>query len=137
MNYYLRIKEIRLGTLQEKVANAIIWNVASLMRGQTSAYAQCSLIYVNADGGTVEVGEYFTVEIPNDALTDITRTTIKDKLNATYSTNKLQIKKIVEEIDTGKYNIYITKNMITYKKEFISIMQLFDYYYNRGYILEI
>lgn len=68
MNYYLRIKEIRLGTLQEKVANAIIWSVASLMRGQTSAYAQCSLIYVNADGGTVEVGEYFTVEITNDIL---------------------------------------------------------------------
>ena len=50
---------------------------------------------------------------------------------------KVQIKKIVEEIDTGKYIIYIIKNMITYKKEFISIMQLFDYYYNRGYVLEI
>ena len=50
---------------------------------------------------------------------------------------KVQIKKIVEEIDTGKYEIYITKNMITYKKEFSSIMQLFDYYYNRGYVLEI
>ena len=68
MNYYLRIKEIRLGTLQEKVANAIIWNVTNLMRGQTSASAQCSLIYVNSDGGTVEVGEYFTVEISNEVL---------------------------------------------------------------------
>lgn len=50
---------------------------------------------------------------------------------------KVQIRKIVEEIDTGKYEIYITKNMITYKKEFGSIMQLFDYYYNRGYTFEI
>ena len=68
MNYYLRIKEIRLGTLQEKIANAIIWNVPNLMRGQTSASAQCSLIYVKDDGGTVEVGEYFTVEISNEIL---------------------------------------------------------------------
>lgn len=50
---------------------------------------------------------------------------------------KVQIKKIVEEIDTCKYNIYVIKNMITYKKEFISIMHLFDYYYNQGYVLEI
>ena len=53
------------------------------------------------------------------------------------NSQKVQIKKIVEEIDTGKYEIYITKNMITYKKEFSSIMQLFDYYYNRGYTFEI
>jgi hypothetical protein len=68
MNYYLRIKEIRLGTLQEKTANAIIWSIQNLMRGQTSAYAQCSLIYVREDGGTIELSEYFTVEIPNEIL---------------------------------------------------------------------
>jgi hypothetical protein len=65
---YIRIQEIRFGTLQEKVANAIIWNVQSLMRNQETAYANCSLIYVKEDGGTIEVGEYFTVEILNAVL---------------------------------------------------------------------
>jgi len=65
---YIKIKEIRLGTLQEKPVNAIVWNVLNLMRNQTSATAQCSLIFVQGDGGTVEVGEYFTVEILNETL---------------------------------------------------------------------
>ena len=65
---YIKIKEIRLGTLQEKPANAIVWNVTNLMRNQTSASAKCSLIFVKEDEGTIEVGEYFTVEISNEVL---------------------------------------------------------------------
>jgi hypothetical protein len=55
-----------------------------------------------------------TVEIPKDALTDLTRTTIKDKFNATYSTNKLEIKKIVDE-ELNEYEIVYLFDYVQYK----------------------
>jgi len=64
---YLKIIEINVGNLQEKKANAIVWSV-TLMHGTTSVDAQCSLIYVNTDGGTIDVNEYFTMNIPNNIL---------------------------------------------------------------------
>lgn len=65
---YLRIQEINFGELQEKTANAIVWNVPNLMRNATEATVQCSLIFVNVDGSTVDSNYYFTMEIPNDIL---------------------------------------------------------------------
>ena len=55
---YLRIQEINFGEVQEKKANAIVWNVSSLMRNSTTATVNCSLIFVNPDGGTIESNYY-------------------------------------------------------------------------------
>lgn len=67
MDYYIKIKPIRIGELQEKEANAITWQVNGLMRNATMAYADCSLIYVKDDGGSVYVSS-FQVEIDNTTL---------------------------------------------------------------------
>jgi len=65
---YLRIQEINFGEVQEKKANAIVWNVTSLMRNSTTATANCSLIFVTPDGGTIESNYYFSMEIPENIL---------------------------------------------------------------------
>ena len=64
---YINIQPIQFGELQEKTANAIIWQVDGLMRGATEAIAQCSLIYVKADGGSEYVSS-FNVIIDNATL---------------------------------------------------------------------
>lgn len=68
MNYIL-INEITTGNLNQYTANAIVWSVQSLQRGATSAIADCALIYVNANGSTVQVPDStFQVEIDNETL---------------------------------------------------------------------
>ena len=67
MENYISIQPIRFGELQEKEANAITWQVNGLMRNATMAYAQCSLIFVTADGGSIYVSS-FQVEIDNETL---------------------------------------------------------------------
>lgn len=47
------------------------------------------------------------------------------------------IKGIIINENENNIDIYIKQNVITYKHNFRSIMQLFDYYYNRGFVLEI
>jgi len=64
---YINIQPIQFGELQEKTANAIIWQVDGLMRGATEAIAQCSLIYVKPDGGSEYVSS-FNVIIDNATL---------------------------------------------------------------------
>jgi len=68
MNTYVKIQEINFGELQEKKANAIIWTVSYLTRGITEATVNCSLIYVNPDGSSIESNYYFTMIIPNNIL---------------------------------------------------------------------
>lgn len=65
---YLRIKEINFGELQEKKSNAIVWNISNLMKNSTSAEANCALIFVKPDGGTIESDYYFNMTIPNNIL---------------------------------------------------------------------
>ena len=65
---YLRIQEINFGELQEKKANAIVWNVPNLMRNATEAIVNCSLIFVKPDGGTIDANSYFTTIIPDNVL---------------------------------------------------------------------
>ena len=65
---YLRIQEITFGELQEKKANAIVWNVPGLMRNATEATVECALIFVNPDGGTMESNYYFSMIIPDSIL---------------------------------------------------------------------
>lgn len=67
MTNYISIQPIRIGELQEKEANAITWQVNGLMRNATMAYAQCSLIFVTDDGGSIYVSS-FQVEIDNETL---------------------------------------------------------------------
>lgn len=67
MTNYISIKPIRIGELQEKEANAITWQVNGLMRNATMAYADCSLIYITSDGGSIYVSS-FQVEIDNTTL---------------------------------------------------------------------
>lgn len=62
------IQPITFGQLQEKKANAIAWQVNGLVRGATSATAACGLIWVNADGSSLESGLQFSVEIDNATL---------------------------------------------------------------------
>lgn len=67
MPQYISINPIQFGELQEKTANAIIWQVDGLMRGATEAIAHCSLIYVKSDGGSEYVSS-FNVTIDNATL---------------------------------------------------------------------
>ena len=64
---YLRLQPFKTGTLLEKDCNAIYWTV-TLNRNITNAEVQCSLIYVTADGGTKDLGETFTMIIPDAVL---------------------------------------------------------------------
>jgi hypothetical protein len=64
---YLRLQAFKIGTLLEKDCNAIFWSV-SLSRNITNAEVNCSLIFVEADGGTKDLGENFTMVIPDSVL---------------------------------------------------------------------
>lgn len=65
---YLDIQPITFGTLQEKKANAIAWQVNGLVRGATEAIAECSLIWIDINGNTSESGMQFSVNINNATL---------------------------------------------------------------------
>jgi hypothetical protein len=64
---YLRLQPFKIGTLLEKDCNAIYWAV-TLNRNITNAEVNCSLIFVTADGGTKDLGESFTMVIPDEIL---------------------------------------------------------------------
>lgn len=63
----LRIKEINIGNLQEKKANAIFWRI-TLTRKQTVAIAECQLLFIDDNGAQTNTFEDFNVEITNDVL---------------------------------------------------------------------
>lgn len=65
---YLKIQPITFGTLQEKKANAIAWQVNALVRGATTAIAECGLVWINPDNSTLESGWQFVVDIDNATL---------------------------------------------------------------------
>ena len=67
MNNYFKIQPITFGNLQEKQANAITWQVGSIMRGADSAIAYCGLIWINPDGSSIQA-DTFQVEIDNQTL---------------------------------------------------------------------
>lgn len=64
---YLRLQQFQTGDLLEKQCNAIFWSV-TLNRNITNAEVNCSLIFVTADGGTKDLGENFTMVIPDSVL---------------------------------------------------------------------
>lgn len=64
---YLRLQPFKIGTLLEKDCNAIYWSV-TLNRNITDAEVQCSLIFVDANNGTKDLGENFSMIIPNAVL---------------------------------------------------------------------
>lgn len=66
MKPYLLIEPIQYGELQEKRANAIVWNVNQLMRGAISATAICSLIW--EENGNTYHSDSFTVELDQQTL---------------------------------------------------------------------
>ena len=84
MESYLLIEPIQFGELQEKQANAIIWNVSQLMRGSTSATAICTLIW--EENGNTYYSDSFTVEIDNTTLQNWgSDDTVIDDVVLTYS----------------------------------------------------
>lgn len=64
---YLRLQPFKTGSLLEKDCNALYWTV-TLSRNITDAEASCSLLFVDADGGTHDLNEHFTMTIPNSVL---------------------------------------------------------------------
>jgi hypothetical protein len=64
---YLRIQNFKTGLLQEKDCNAIYWKI-TLFRNITDAEVNCSLLFVNADNGTIDLNQNFTMSIPNSVL---------------------------------------------------------------------
>jgi len=64
---YLKLLPFRIGTLQEKNCNAIYWSI-TLNRNITDAEIKCSLLYADADGGTHDLNENFTMIVPNSVL---------------------------------------------------------------------
>jgi hypothetical protein len=64
---YLRLQTFRTGQLLEKQCNAIYWSVM-LNRNITNAEVNCSLIFVDADNGTHDLNENFTMVIPDEVL---------------------------------------------------------------------
>jgi hypothetical protein len=64
---YLRLQTFKTGTLLEKDCNAIYWTV-TLNRNITNAEVNCSLLFVDADNGTHDLNENFTMVIPNEVL---------------------------------------------------------------------
>jgi hypothetical protein len=65
---YLLINETRIGEFQEIKANAVIWEVSSLLRKSTQATVRCSLMYIKEDGTVTDCYKNFSVEIPNEVL---------------------------------------------------------------------
>ena len=64
---YLRLQPFKTGPLLQKDCNAVYWAV-TLNRNITNAEVNCSLIYVEADGGTVDLNQNFTMIIPDSIL---------------------------------------------------------------------
>ena len=64
---YLRLQPFKTGLLQEKDCNAIYWSV-TLNRNVSNPEILCSLIFVDADNGTHDLNEYFTMNIPDSVL---------------------------------------------------------------------
>jgi hypothetical protein len=64
---YLRLQPFKTGPLLEKTCNALYWTV-TLSRNITDAEASCSLLFVDADGGTKDLTSSFTMPIPNSVL---------------------------------------------------------------------
>lgn len=64
---YLRLQPFKTGSLLEKDCNALYWTV-TLSRNITDAEVSCSLLFVNADGGTKDLNQYFTMIIPDSIL---------------------------------------------------------------------
>lgn len=64
---YLRLQPFKTGTLQEKDCNAIYWTI-TLCRNITNAEANCSLLFVDADNGTRDLNQNFTMTIPDSVL---------------------------------------------------------------------
>ena len=64
---YLRLQNFKTGLLQEKDCNAIYWTI-TLSRNITDAVASCSLLFVDADNGTHDLNENFTMIVPNSVL---------------------------------------------------------------------
>lgn len=64
---HIKIKPIRVGELQEKVANAISWYVPQIQRNADSALAICSLLNI-IDEENSEFVTSFQVEIDNSTL---------------------------------------------------------------------
>lgn len=64
---YIKIKPIQFGELQEKTANAIVWQVNQLFRNAQEAIADCSLINVKSDGSSEHVS-MFQVNIDYNTL---------------------------------------------------------------------
>ena len=64
---YLRLQPFKTGLLLEKDCNALYWTV-TLSRNITDAEVSCSLLFVDADGGTKDLNQNFTMLIPNSVL---------------------------------------------------------------------
>jgi hypothetical protein len=64
---YLRLKLFKTGILLEKDCNALYWSV-TLNRNITNADVNCSLLYVDANNGTVDLNQNFTMTIPDSVL---------------------------------------------------------------------
>jgi hypothetical protein len=64
---YLRLQPFKTGSLLEKTCNALYWTV-TLNRNITNAEINCSLIFVNADSGTKDLNENFTMQVPDSVL---------------------------------------------------------------------
>jgi len=64
---YLKLLPFRIGQLQEKNCNAIYWTI-TLSRNITDAEVKCSLLYADADGGTHDLNENFSMIVPNSVL---------------------------------------------------------------------
>jgi len=65
---YLSIKEIAYGELQEKKANAIIWEVNQLRRNANTANLDCRLFFIDNLTNAETFISGFSMEIPNDVL---------------------------------------------------------------------
>lgn len=64
---YIKIKPIRIGNLQEKIANAISWYVPQIHRNAESGYVVCSLLNVIDQNNSIHIST-FEVEIDNTTL---------------------------------------------------------------------
>lgn len=64
---YLRLVPFQTGPLLEKTCNALYWSVG-LIRNITDAEINCSLLFVDADNGTQDLNQNFTMTIPDAIL---------------------------------------------------------------------
>jgi len=64
---YLKLILFKTGLLHEKDCNAIYWTI-TLNRNITEAEVKCSLLFVDADNGTHDLNENFSMIVPNTIL---------------------------------------------------------------------